>query len=232
MFKKILFAVFSCLCCLFSSFCVGIYVRASLVDGFSLRPAVGALVLICACVAVYVAARSAGDVIFPQHKRRLIRCALSFSCVLYVFLLINFLFFESAFARQHSLIFLQDKEVVAEYLNEYLNLKPFSMIQRYTYGFKIGTVSFQRFSMNIIGNFVLFMPFAFFLPLEYRKQNNFFVFLFTVASMSFVAEVLQVITMTGTGDIDDLFLNTVGACILFGLLRTKAGRKIVNFIGT
>lgn len=231
MFKKIIFTVFTCFCCLLASFCVGVYIRASAFDGFSLRPAVGAIVLIAACVFVYVAARSAGNILFPQHRKRLIRCALSFSYILYVILLINFLFFESAFDRQPSIIFLQNKEVVAQYLDEFLNLDPFSMIHRYAHGFRIGTVSFQRFFMNVIGNFVLFMPFAFFLPLEYKKQNNFFVFFFTVSSMSFVAEVLQVITMTGTGDVDDLLLNTFGACLLYGLLQTKVGKMVVKFIG-
>ena len=37
--------------------------------------------------------------------------------------------------------------------------------------------------------------------------------------------------MTGTGDVDDLLLNTFGACLLYGLLQTKVGKMVVKFIG-
>ncbi len=171
-----------------------------------------------------------GNEFFPSRRKQLVHGALSFSFVSYSALLLNFLFFESSFDRQHSLIFMQSKDVVSDYLTDFLNLEPLSMILRYTNGYIIGTVSFERFLMNIIGNFILFMPFAFFLPVLFKKQKNFFVFFFTVAFLSFVAEFLQVIFMTGTGDIDDLILNTLGACFLFGILKTKAGKKLVEFI--
>ena len=104
------------------------------------------------------------------------------------------------------------------------------MIRRYFHGYSIGTVSLNNFLMNIAGNFVLFMPFSFFLPIFYKKQNNFLIFFFTVALTSATAEVLQVLFMMGTGDIDDLIMNTVGACVLFVLLHTGVGKNIVDFV--
>ena len=47
---------------------------------------------------------------------------------------------------------------------------------------------------------------------------------------SATAEVLQVLFMMGTGDIDDLIMNTVGACVLFVLLHTGVGKNIVDFV--
>lgn len=218
------------MCCLFASVCIGLYLRSELSSNFFIQPTFRVIIMVLACVALYLAARLVGRSFFPERKKQFIHGALSFSFVSYFVILVNFLFFESSFSRTHSLIFLHDGETVSAYLDDFLNLELFGMIMRYTNGYLNGIVSFERFFMNIIGNFILFMPFAFFLPILFKKQNNFFVFSFTVALISFAAELIQVIFMTGTGDIDDLFLNTAGACLLFGILRTKAGKALVEFI--
>ena len=230
MFKKVFLASASVICCLFASLCVGLYLRSEISANFFIQPFYRVIIMILACVALYLAARFTGKEFFPERRKQLIHGALSFSFVSYSAILVNFLFFETSFDRQHSLIFLQDKDTVVSYLKEFLNLEPFSMIKRYTNGYLIGTVSFEHFLMNIIGNFILFMPFAFFLPILFKKQNNFFCFFFTVVFLSAFAEILQVVFMSGTGDIDDLILNTVGACLMFGILHTKAGKKLVDFI--
>ena len=231
MSRKFLGTLFTCLSCLFSSICVGLYLRAEFSDGFFIKPFFRVLILVLACVGVYLAAKISGRILFPEKRKELLRVALFCSFAFYLILLVNFLFFESSFSRGYGLIFLQDSETVSYYLKNFMNIKPFSMIFRYLKGYMIGTVSLNSFLMNIFGNFILFMPFAFFLPMFYKKQNNFFVFFVTVASMSAMAEVLQVLFMMGTGDVDDLMMNTLGACILFGLLHTKIGKGLVRVIG-
>ena len=243
MLKKFLLAAAAVLCCLFASVCVGLYLRSEISSNFFIQPTFRVIIMVLACVALYFAARLVGRAFFPERKKQFIHGALSFSLIYivarysftisfisYFVILVNFLFFESSFSRTHSLIFLHDGETVSAYLDDFLNLELFGMIMRYTNGYLNGIVSFERFFMNIIGNFILFMPFAFFLPILFKKQNNFFVFSLTVALISFAAELIQVIFMTGTGDIDDLLLNTAGACLLFGILRTKAGKALVEFI--
>ena len=230
MFKKIIVAVLSAAFCVIASICLGLYFRSDLSDTFYLPPFFRVMIMIFACVAIYLAARVSAKDLFPHRQAQIIRGALGFAFVLYLLLLVNFLFFETSFLRSHSLIFIQDKAVIKDYLDEYLNVEPFSMIRRYFRGYMIGTVSLEFFLMNIFGNFILFMPFAFFLPVLFEKQRNFIIFFFTVALASASAEVLQVVFMTGTGDVDDLLLNTVGACILFGLLNTKIGKKLVDFV--
>ena len=230
MLKKFLLAAAAVLCCLFASVCVGLYLRSEISSNFFIQPTFRVIIMVLACVALYFAARLVGRAFFPERKKQFIHGALSFSFISYFVILVNFLFFESSFSRTHSLIFLHDGETVSAYLDDFLNLELFGMIMRYTNGYLNGIVSFERFFMNIIGNFILFMPFAFFLPILFKKQNNFFVFSLTVALISFAAELIQVIFMTGTGDIDDLLLNTAGACLLFGILRTKAGKALVEFI--
>ncbi len=230
MLRKFLGIFFSCLSCLFASLCIGLYLRSEFSDVFFIKPFFRVLIMICACVGIYLAARISGKVLFTEKRKELLRAALSCSFALYLVLLVNFLFFESSFSRGYGLIFLQSRETVSYYLDNFLNVEPFSMIRRYFHGYSIGTVSLNNFLMNIVGNFVLFMPFSFFLPIFYKKQNNFFIFFFTVALTSASAEVLQVLFMMGTGDIDDLIMNTVGACVFFVLLHTGIGKSIVNFI--
>lgn len=59
------------------------------------------------------------------------------------------------------------------------------------------------------------MPFAFFLPLLFKKQNNFKTFLLTMICIVIGIELLQFITMSGSCDIDDVILNVSGSLIMY-----------------
>lgn len=91
---------------------------------------------------------------------------------------------------------------------DHVNLQLFKM-------FKI----YRVLSKQIIGNFVMLFPLGIFLPLLYKRVTN----LFTVFLISLLAsttiELLQLITSFRSADIDDIFLNTLGACIGFLIYR-------------
>jgi glycopeptide antibiotics resistance protein len=87
---------------------------------------------------------------------------------------------------------------------DHVNLELFKM-------FKI----YKMWSKQVVGNFIMLLPLGVFLPLLYKKNSNFFVVLVTSLLISTLIELLQLITSFRSADVDDIFLNTLGACTGF-----------------
>lgn len=91
---------------------------------------------------------------------------------------------------------------------DHVNLQLFKM-------FKI----YKVLSKQVVGNFVMLLPLGIFLPLLYRRVTNLFaVFLISLLASTTI-ELLQLITSFRSADIDDIFLNTLGACMGFLIYR-------------
>ena len=132
---------------------------------------------------------------------------------IYCFHLISVLFLDSDFGR------VSQQETFSEYVKNNVNLTLFASIQLFYNGYVKGIVTIGAFLKNLFGNLLIFMPMAYFLPYYFKKQKKWYVFLITVIVMVFCVEVLQVLLMSGSGDIDDLFLNVLGSFLLFILLK-------------
>ena len=78
------------------------------------------------------------------------------------------------------------------------------------------TPMFFHCVINLAGNVVLFIPIGYFLPRLWIKMRRFFPFLFTCVLSVCLVEVLQLFTLLGSMDIDDLILNLAG--MIFGYL--------------
>ena len=111
--------------------------------------------------------------------------------ILYLFLLAYFMFFSESFGRTDT-----DRDYA-------YNLILFKEISRYFKYYNV--LGFPLFMINIVGNIIAFAPFGFFLPV--------ISFGFT---WSLILETLQLIFKVGSFDVDDLFLNTLGAAFGFG----------------
>ena len=96
-----------------------------------------------------------------------------------------------------------------EHENYRYNLTLFQEIMRY-YNFGIRTGKWYLFVMNVIGNIAVFMPIGMFLPSLFSRCRN--ILLTTILSfeISLCVEMVQLVTMVGSFDVDDLLLNTVG----------------------
>ena len=69
----------------------------------------------------------------------------------------------------------------------------------------------EAFLLNIAGNVVGFMPCGFFLPIISRRSKKFYnTFLFSFC-LSLCIEITQLVFRVGSFDVDDMFLNTLGA---------------------
>jgi len=70
----------------------------------------------------------------------------------------------------------------------------------------------------VIGNFIMLFPLGIYLPLllkRLRRLSGFFAVLLIAFLVSLGIEVLQLASSYRSTDIDDLILNTMGACLGF-----------------
>lgn len=73
------------------------------------------------------------------------------------------------------------------------------------------------FFYNSFGNVLCFLPFGFLSPVVFSQHQNFWRTLFAGMLFSLLIETLQFFLETGVSDIDDVFFNTVGAVIGYGI---------------
>jgi glycopeptide antibiotics resistance protein len=93
-----------------------------------------------------------------------------------------------------------------------INLIPFKVFtDTYREVFENGYINY--FIINFLGNIVMFTPFGFFVPLLWNKISFKKIIIIALSSSLFI-EICQLPQSRGT-DIDDLWINTLGACLGF-----------------
>jgi glycopeptide antibiotics resistance protein len=129
------------------------------------------------------------------------------------------------FAIMLYLLFIQ-RLGYSSYLNYWdrvqnaVNLIPFHTITQF-----VGNLSSkradiaQRAFVNLVGNIAMFIPLGLFLPYYRKKQRKYRSFILTIVLSITVVELLQVFTLLGSCDVDDLIFNTVGASIGFLIFK-------------
>ncbi len=110
-----------------------------------------------------------------------------------------------------------------------LNLVPFHTISQFW-----GNLSSERdyivrrAFINLAGNIAMFIPIGLFLPYFWEKQRRFRCFLPTVILTIVCVEVIQLFTLLGACDIDDLIFNTLGASagfVIFSVFRPILAKR-------
>ena len=140
--------------------------------------------------------------------------------ILYVLLLVYFLFFSEEYGRAARI------EQGYRY-----NLIPFVEIRRFwKYREQLGWLAV--FS-NLLGNVLGFIPFGLILPVIHRGMRSGFLIVLSGFGLSLCVETIQLVTMVGCFDVDDLILNTFGAAVGYmvfavcdRLRRNYYGKKI------
>ena len=69
--------------------------------------------------------------------------------------------------------------------------------------------------LNLAGNFFLFIPAGWLLPRLWKRQRNFFRFIALCFGIIFFVEVIQLFTLLGSFDVDDVILNLLGMAVGF-----------------
>ena len=92
--------------------------------------------------------------------------------ILYVILLLNMTFLNTYFFRNGFIIVKWNKVVLYDYYYNVVNFIPFKMIIKFIVKLINHEMELSMFIRNIFGNFIACMPFAFFLPRLFRKENK------------------------------------------------------------
>ena len=100
------------------------------------------------------------------------------------------------------------KMIVRIERKDHVNLELFKMFRIY-----------KILSKQIVGNFVMLLPLGIFLPLLYKRISNFILVFMVSLLVSGVIELLQLVTSFRSADVDDIFLNSLGACAGFVIYK-------------
>ncbi|MBR5094077.1 MAG: VanZ family protein [Oscillospiraceae bacterium] len=109
------------------------------------------------------------------------------------------------------------------------NLRPFTTIRDYFLVMRMQAPwesALRAYGwVNFLGNVLVFIPLGVFLPLLFRRQRRFLLFLLTVVAAVCLIELAQYATRLGALDVDDLILNVPGACLGWLLWRLWERRR-------
>ena len=105
-----------------------------------------------------------------------------------------------------------------EQVTAQLNLVPFRTLRLFADLLDSGVRSHIRMAViNLGGNVIMFIPLGFLLPRVFPKLTSLPRVLLSTAGIIAAVEVLQLFTLVGSCDIDDLILNVLGAALGYWL---------------
>lgn len=109
------------------------------------------------------------------------------------------------------------------------NIIPFKTICSYLERVYNSTININIVVTNLFGNLLMFVPMGMSLPALFNEKfNKLWKVIFFVITLVIIIEITQFITFTGSADIDDLILNTIGAIIGYGIIPIKPLRKFLK----
>lgn len=112
-------------------------------------------------------------------------------------------------------------------LRQNINLTPFLTIRNYwrVIAHRTNDAMLMHCIINLGGNIFLFIPAGWLLPKIFKKMRSFFPFFFTCALCIFLIETLQLFSLLGSFDVDDLILNLFGMTLGFVYYHLTKPRK-------
>lgn len=154
-------------------------------------------------------------------KRRIMRVTSVILFVLYLLILADFTLVDETLGRNVFNILSWNETEFFDYVNNNTNLIPFETVELFINGYFNNKLTLLDMLGNIFGNLAAFMPFDFFVPLIFKGINRWYKLMSVVLPSVIAVELLQFVFLTGSSDIDDVILNSMGALIMYAVLRSK-----------
>lgn len=199
-------------------------------DHILFTPANRLFFLVGCCLFMYVGSGFLSKNLDKSYKRKPYQVNIIIWFLLYIVLLGTLTLFDDYFGRSGLFFMNWNRSAFRDYIKNYFNIIPFRTIASFINGYRKGYIATYAFTYNIFGNVAAFMPFAFFLPLIFKKQRSFPVFIMTMTAIVAFIEILQFITFSGSCDVDDLILNVAGAGLMYGILHIRVLHDIIEKI--
>ncbi len=109
------------------------------------------------------------------------------------------------------------------------NIIPFATIIDYISRLFSNNINTSIVIINLATNLLLFAPMGFFIPILFKNRiKNIKQFGIIMVIITIFVEIVQFITYSGSTDIDDIILNTVGAIIVYMLMKTKFVKNLLK----
>ena len=101
-----------------------------------------------------------------------------------------------------------------------INIIPFDTIAYQFHDIIFDTGYYEILAiLNLSANIMMFVPMGVFLPLLWKNLRKFFSCIFMGALIIIVVEIVQLFSLLGSFDVDDIILNLIGIIIGFLLYR-------------
>ena len=110
-------------------------------------------------------------------------------------------------------------------LQRNLNYIPGSMIRRYEMLIRSYPEYRRGAIVNLLGNIGMFIPLGFGLPWVYARLRRFWKTLLASAGLIVCVELVQLVTLLGHCDVDDLILNLIGTAIGYAIWALTLRKK-------
>lgn len=132
--------------------------------------------------------------------------------ILYVIIMIWLLFIQRIFYISYDNYW--DK------LIENINVIPFRTISEYLFTDKDANFEILKHAfINLVGNIVMFIPLGFFLSFSESSTKAFKSIIKKTVLIIIIVEIIQLFSLTGSLDVDDLILNTIGSAAGYEIQR-------------
>ncbi len=164
------------------------------------------------------------------RRKKIIRRQLFFTFIFYLIMLADFTLVDDSMGRNIFNVFRWNETAFEEYINTSTNLVPFETVRLFINGYLNGHLSLAIMLENILGNFVVFMPLVFFTVCLFKHFDRWYSNLIAVLLSVMTVELLQLLFLTGSSDVDDVILNVSGAMCFYAVLRIgRISRGISKF---
>lgn len=160
-----------------------------------------------------------------QEKSRIRNFWLKMLFIIYCLLLITVLFLNN----EYRMYVFQNINMLSKEHFEMSNIIPFATIIDYISRLVSNEINASIVIINFATNLLLFAPMGFFIPMLYSDRiKNIKQFAILMIIITLIVEVLQFITFRGSTDIDDIILNTLGAVIVYIIMKTRFVKKLLK----
>ena len=160
-----------------------------------------------------------------QEKIKIRNFWLKILFIIYLLLLITILFLNNEYRMRGY----EDINTFSKEHCETSNIIPFATIIDYISKLLSNNISTSIVIINFATNLLLFAPMGFFIPILFKnKIKNIKQFGIIIIVITMFVEILQFMTYRGSTDVDDIILNTIGAIIVYMLMKTKFIKKFLK----
>ncbi|MCM2588249.1 VanZ family protein [Rossellomorea marisflavi] len=152
--------------------------------------------------------------------KRIIKSIIILSFIVYIAVCVNLLFLEKRTFGSVEITY-------AQYIRFSSNFIPFRTIWSYVQALFTGSLPLNIPITNLGGNLIAFLPMGLYLPLLFRRMRSVKALILTMTIMILGVESTQLITKTGSFDVDDIILNVSGSLIGYWIFTWDWVQKLL-----